>query len=563
MKYFYIFSGVLVFLLTAVYGFYYLAQSNDEMEAKEFIHRIERKVIPLMKEMSTAYFNAAITGDTNDYKRSAGLEIQLSQIYSDKNDFNVLKKFKNSDQIKDELLKRELSLMYNDFLRKQINPKKSEEIIKQSNIIEQKFVTFRTLLDNKSITDNEVNEILKKNTDSKELENVWLSSKKIGEVVAEDVIKLVILRNKVAKELGFKNFHQMELLLNEQNPNDIEKIFDELDSLTRGTYRSLKRDIDKFLAQRDRVEEKDLMPWHYQDRFFQEAPQIYSINPDVYFKDQDVVKLAKDFYGSIGIDISSILTRSDLYEKKGKNQHAFCTDIDRQGDVRILANVKQNQYWMGTMLHELGHGIYFKKIDGSLPYILREPAHTFTTEAIAMFLQRFSSDPEWYNEMKLISKEEKEKIKSESHKASRLQQLIFSRWAQVMYRFEKGMYENPNQNLNELWWTLVEQFQMIKRPVGRNKPDWASKIHIITNPCYYHNYLLGEILASQLSNHIFNHVVKTHPENNFTYCNHPEIGDYLIERIFKPGRKWYWNDLIKNATGENLTAKYYAAQFVN
>ena len=56
-----------------------------------------------------------------------------------------------------------------------------------------------------------------------------------------------------------------------------------------------------------------------------------------------------------------MLARSDLYEKPGKSPHAFCTDIDREGDVRVLANIVPNEYWMGTMLHELGHSVYRSK----------------------------------------------------------------------------------------------------------------------------------------------------------------------------------------------------------
>ena len=48
----------------------------------------------------------------------------------------------------------------------------------------------------------------------------------------------------------------------------------------------------------------------------------------------------------------------------------------------------------------------------------------------------------------------------------RNQLLIFSRWCQVMLRFEKGMYENPDQDLNKLWWDLVEKYQLLKRPDG-------------------------------------------------------------------------------------------------
>ena len=51
----------------------------------------------------------------------------------------------------------------------------------------------------------------------------------------------------------------------------------------------------------------------------------------------------------------SVLASSDLYEREGKNPQAFCTDIDKEGDVRILCNLKNNEGWMETILHELGH----------------------------------------------------------------------------------------------------------------------------------------------------------------------------------------------------------------
>ncbi len=51
------------------------------------------------------------------------------------------------------------------------------------------------------------------------------------------------------------------------------------------------------------------MPWHYQNRFFQEAPAIYNINLDSYYAKQDVVQLAKDFYAGIGLDVTAILAK--------------------------------------------------------------------------------------------------------------------------------------------------------------------------------------------------------------------------------------------------------------
>ncbi len=145
----------------------------------------------------------------------------------------------------------------------------------------------------------------------------------------------------------------------------------------------------------------------------------------------------------------------------------------------------------------------------------------------------------------------------------RLEQLVFSRWAQVMYRFEKAMYEDPEQDLNALWWQLVEKYQMIRKPEGRDNPDWASKIHVALYPAYYHNYLMGELLASQLHSHICNSILKSENSKLEAYVGRAEVGTFLIDNIFKPGRTMLWNDMIENATGEKLTAKYYAEQFVN
>lgn len=251
-----------------------------------------------------------------------------------------------------------------------------------------------------------------------------------------------------------------------------------------------------------------------------------------------------------------------MFEKEGKNQHAYCTDIDKEGDIRILCNVKPNYSWMNTMLHEFGHGVYDKYIDSQIPYTLRDPAHIFTTEAIAMLFGRLASNAQWMKDMLGISQEEKEKISEDGFKSMRLEQLVFSRWAQVMYRFEKNMYENPDQDLNKLWWDLVEKYQMIKKPADRNMPDWATKTHIASSPCYYHNYLLGELLASQLFYYISDNIIKSTDYRNNSFSDNKQIGVFLIENVFKPGAKWYWNDMIEKATGEKLTAKYYAKQFV-
>ncbi len=110
---------------------------------------------------------------------------------------------------------------------------------------------------------------------------------------------------------------------------------------------------------------------------------------------------------------------------------------------------------------------------------------------------------------------------------------------------------------------LVEKYQFIKRPEGTVGPDWATKIHIATYPVYYQNYQLGEIFASQVKNYVAQIFYKDANMKEVTFWDKGEAGDYLKKQIYFPGKKLEWNEMIKEATGEYLTAKYFVEQYVN
>ena len=540
----------------------YNMEKTIETQAAELIKNHVSDVSIKYHDVCLTYFTATNSGKEEDYKLAGEVQLARERIYTNKEDFQKIKTFRSAE-IDDPLLKRQLELLFLSYQSRQMDEKKLEKMIALQNSIESKFATFRAEIEGKHYTDNQIEETLSSSTDSEEVKKAWIASKNIGSIVAHDVIEMVRMRNQLAQSLWYKNYHDMSLRLDEQDPEEIYKIFDELDILTRDAFIKEKWYIDEYLAKKFGIEKASLMPRHYQNRYFQEAPQIYHIDIDTYYKDQDIVELSRTYYESLGLPVESILKVSDLYERPGKYQHAYCTS-DKLWTVRILCNIKANTKRMNTQLHELGHAAYDKFLDyNHTPYLLCEPAHTFTTEAIAMMFGRFASNPQRMQDMLHISEEEKQSIADACFRTLRLEQLVSSRWMQVMYRFEKGMYENPDQDLNELWRNLVETYQMIQRPSESAWADWASKIHIATAPCYYHNYLLGELLASQIYYHIVDTVLHSSEYKLQSFYGNEKIGAYLKDHIFSHGRTHHWNTMITLATGEELTPKYYAKQFVD
>jgi len=537
-------------------------ETNQEKVISVFIQNYIDRVQPLLREQALAYWQAATTGSEKSYKKSSELELEIRNLHNNSADFARIKAFKDSADVQDHRLNRQIGVLYNSYLPNQVDSSLLQKIVELSTGIEQTFSTFRGIIDGENVSNNQIETILKNETDSDQRKKAWLASKQVGMVIASDIIKLAQLRNENAQSLGFDTYHTMALAASEQNVADVDRIFSELEILTTEPFRRLKNDLDAKLAKMYNISVNELYPWHYHDPFFQETPLIYDIDLDAYYADKDVVELAREFYSSIHLPVNDILENSDLYERDGKNPHAFCTDIDRNGDIRILCNVKNNERWMETMLHELGHAVYDKYIYRDLPFLLRTPAHSFTTEAVAMYFGRLSRNADWMKEALDLSPEEHQHIARVAGTYMQLKQLIFARWAMVMYHFEKQLYADPEADLNTLWWDLVERFQLLQRPPRRDTPDWAAKIHIALYPAYYHNYLLGELLASQLQHTISQELESSRNESSNRYFDRTALGDILKTRVFQPGNLNYWDEMITKATGEPLTAKYFVDQFI-
>ncbi len=533
-----------------------------EKQLERFIESHIAKVEPLATQANLAYWDASTTGRPEDYERFNNLQLEIRRIYNNPEEFAFLKEIKESGQVVDVRPARQLDKLYYAYLRNQIESELLEKLVDSDGKIQEKYNTFRGTIDGEKVTMSDIYTILTTEEDCRKRELAWRASKQVGDAIADDLIQLVKLRNEAARKVGFDNYHTLSIVTGEQDVKELDDIFEELCELTNEPFARLKEELDQILAESYGIAPEDLMPWHYHDPFFQRTPLVYELDLDNYYRDRDVKELAERYYAGVGLPVDDILARSDLYYREGKYPHAFSFEADREGDVRILCNLQNTERWMETILHELGHAIYSKYHDRKEPWLLREPAHSFTTEAIAMFFGRLSRNADWMQQMLNLSDEQRARIEKVSEKYLQCQQVLFVRWAAVMYNFEKQLYADPDQDLNTLWWDLVEKYQFVKRPPGPVDAGWASKLHFTTAPCYYHNYMLGELLASQLHNHIVHKVLMLESDEGVSYVGDKRVGDYLRRKVLRPGALYHWNEMITRATGEPVTPKYFVKQFI-
>ena len=405
---------------------------------------------------------------------------------------------------------------------------------------------YRAEVDGRELDAAAVDRILQESVDLAERRAVWTSARGVGAVVEADLRELARLRNEAARALGYRDHYAMALALDELDEARLYGLLDELEAALAPAWAAERAAIE---AQRRAALALDrgapLQPWHMVDVFGQEAPSVGPDPLDAAIADVDAIAAATRYFADLGHDVAGVLERSDLLPRPGKDQHAFMMHVDRGGDVRVLMNLAPTVRWLETTLHELGHAIYELSLDPDLPWLLRDPAHILATEAMAMLHGRRARDAAFLARYAGVAPA----AADDPANAATLRRglLVLAAWVQVMARFERALYADPDGDLDAVWWELVERHQGIPRPSEPVPAAWASKIHLAVAPCYYHNYLLGEILASQVEEWCERETGAASPAED-----PGRVGPLIAERLLRPGASLRWDRLVERATGAPL-----------
>jgi peptidyl-dipeptidase A len=451
--------------------------------------------------------------------------------------------------------------------------KRVEAETKQASILN----SFEFKLNGKTVTANDIDNLLEKSTDLAERKAVWEASKQSGPALKPNLVMLRDLRNGVAKEMNHPDYFGLQVSNYGMTTDEMLKMLEGWMTTLRPLYLQLHTWTKYKLAEKYHQPVPKKIPAHWiNNRWSQEwEGLVEAANVDKFFEGRQpewIIKTAEQFYTGLGFTPlpKTFWERSDLYplppdSKRKKNTHASCWHIDLENDIRSLQSIEPNSRWFFTAHHELGHGYYFKAYTRpEVPPLLRTGAAPGFHEGVGELISLASSQVPYLQSRGILPKDFKADTTAfllDDALARAIPFIFFS--CGTMPHWEADIYARnlPPDQWNARWWKYVSDFQGVEPPSPRGEEfcDAATKTHINDNPAYYYNYAFATVFKFQLHDYIARKILKQPPQS-CNYADNKEVGKWL-ENILKKGSTEDWRKVLKDATGEEISTRAMAEYF--
>ena len=455
------------------------------------------------------------------------------------------------------------------------NPATVPDLVKQRIAAEtaqtEVLYGFDFQIDGKSVTTNQIDEILRTETRLPERLAAWEASKEVGKGLRTGLLQLRRLRNETVRALGYPDYFGYQVSDYGMSTDEMMTMLEQLNRELRPLYRELHTYARYELAKKYGQPVPRLLPAHWlPNRWGQDWSSMVTVEGfdlDGALREKSpewLVEQAERFYVSLGFPNlpPSFWEKSSLYPLPDgtaykKNNHASAWHLDLQNDVRSLMSVENNTEWYETTHHELGHVYYYISYSTpEVPLVLRRGANRAYHEGVGSLMGLASMQKPFVEGLGLVEPGMQTDAVQMLLKEA-LNYVVFIPWsAGTMSRFEHELYaENlPPDQWNRRWWEIVRQYQGIEPPAERGEEfcDPATKTHINDDAAQYYDYALSYFILFQLHDHIASTILNQDPHAT-NYFGNRQVGEFL-RTILAPGASVDWRNMLREKTGSDLSA---------
>lgn len=507
-------------------------------------NKFGEKLQKVQYDAELAAWDFYTNSNDENLKKYTDSQENFSELFQDKETYSALKEIQDCG-IEDKHLSKQLKNLVKVFYNEIESGKELKALRDKENEIASKYNSYVMTIDGKPVSKSDVIKILETEKEESIRKKAYETNVKAGDVIANDLVELVKMRNEYAKTKGYDNYFDYMI-------EDTYEISPEnLDKLLTGVYDKIKdkslefeRERQEVLAKTFGVKVENLEDYHY--RYLPSDSPEKAVN-DYIQNPEQVVEIAKQVYKNMGYEVDSMGITLDLFPRKNKNTHGFAFCIEPGKDARILANLTNNANSLDTILHELGHCVYDIGIDTRLPFIEQGPSSSAMTEAVAMMMGDLPK-----SEKILSGIVPEDKLTPFMSELKKDDAKFVSRSLQII-GFEREMYKNPDQDLKSLWKQMKQKY-LFRGENTYVDNEWATIPHYLSHPGYYQNYFRAALYKAQLYN--------TMKEKLGDISENTETSKFLDSELFKYGASIEDDELIEKITGKPLSEDDFCDRIV-
>ena len=482
-----------------------------------YLNEIEARLEKIGQESGALSFDRFV--DKQPKPRLIELEKERSAIVLDP----VLNEVVNtwSERVVDPTLGRRVELWQNTLLGAKVAAR--PDVLKLTRELGDKIIAHKYNVNGELIDIGALRGILRANPNRALRQAAFESQAELSQTLEKGLLELISIRNLAAQEAGFANYVDLSIHLGGMSTEQVESILRELTAATDPTYQSIIR------RGAEQLGIASVEPWDVQ-YILEQSGQIDKSKFPV-----DKINASLETYVQ-SMGYASLATLNITPCVVDIPYNGLCMGITRK-DIRILFNPRDGFAYYKTAFHELGHALH-SSLNAQEHLGMRRESGIFT-EGIAEMFGYIPQHPDFLRSMGLSEAEV-----NEARQALLGPLFHYLRQRTAYCLFEHSMYKNPSQDLDVL---LGQVESEILGCSLNSSPRWASNAWYVNYPVYWHNYVLADVIASQVHEHL--------RENIGDLYNSKAAFDYCINTYIAPGASIPWLQKIAEGTGYELQAK--------
>lgn len=519
-----------------------------ERNILDFIDHHVEVVRDVDRATAEAHWRALTESTDEAWREFEARREELSAIYRDREHYARFRAYDEEGARSTPGLARQLRVLRLRFAREQIPTDTQARLTESADAVARTVRIWRVQYAEEKLPLAEALRRLSEARDEATRRGTWEACMELGETLGPDVIRLIGVRNRVARDLNFADFHTLECRLNELD--GIEPLVKDVKRATDPLFATLREEAEAEVRNHVDASPEPLTVWHLDGLWVDAIPGQAPPNHD-HILGADPIEKAGTLFAGVGLDIEPVLKDGAISVEAthGRRAELVLTDRDA-GRTRLRCVVGTDGSEFDRLITFLVRALATRAFEPSLPWVLRDAPHGILLDAVARMLARMARSEAFLTS---LGEADAARAAAADVMASRRRDLLGMRRALAVSTFEHELYADPGQDLTRRWWETFETHLGLSEPRDRRaRFDWATLIDLTTAPLRARRDIITELARAQMTEAL-------RIELGGADWGRKEIGALLTERVFAPGCSLDWSAAVTNMTGETLAQAAWVA----